>query len=792
MTARLLSFHLLAAALCISHPSNGQSPSPYQAESATLAGRASVGNSAGVYYVEYLTQRGTATTPGSSVTFTSVTVGETRAYAVDFRYAAARPFASSLSVYVNGTDVTQALFPSTASWAAWMTQTVPLNLRAGTNTVMLRYDADDNGWINLDYIQVKPEAVSAGYTLGAASTAGWFPQEISVDKFTGTAQLYLPLHTVQANGLAVPVGLSYVASGVRVDDRGGQVGINWGLTGGVSIRREVRGFPDDIAQAVGTETRYGWLVYPAGATPAGKINAVPDAPAAFSATSCTSSEALALQQLTQLGSLESGLTTRTLYDSEPDVFYYSLPGHAGKFVFDAQGDARTIPYDPIVVTREPITPSSAGIPGFTIRTADGTTYTFSGGDRETITKKVVNVVANPTYFLRDYWLYKLPNATSCTYAYAWQASRINTVAGDEITFGYLTPAPAAEPAKSSRRLVRGSVATAGVEEYRTETTVTKRYLTSVSSPYTTRVQINLLQAEETEYFVQSVDVYSTATADAPLVRKYLFDYQNAEPSAAVRRNWYDSQGNSLSEFIPTRRFLRRLRVTNGCATQPLYQFAYNQLDEVPDYLPNLPKKSVVALPAMGANDRDYWGFYTPNSSRTLVPKMYVYPQLTGQSPATPGAPYRLYEVATPAASGGFSLPGAERRPAACFNFQAALAGTLTSVALPGGGKALLEYEAHRFYDAVAQQSYPAGGTRIRAIRVQDPVTGIEARREYGYQENDGRASGVLLRVPRFAFALPSTSAPGMAQWTDATVRCGDDLSEDPFESRAIGYHQVSE
>ncbi|GAA4043571.1 hypothetical protein GCM10022409_31970 [Hymenobacter glaciei] len=255
-------------------------------------------------------------TPGSSVSFTSIWVSESKAYAVDFRYAAARPFASSLSIYVNGTDVTQALFPSTNSWAAWATHTVPLNLRAGSNTVMLRHDADDNGWINLDYIQVKPAAISPGYSLGAAPTAEWLPQEVSVDKFTSTAQLYVPLHTVQANGIAVPVGLSYVASGVRVDDRGGQVGVNWGLTGGVSIRREVRGYPDDTAQTVGTETRYGWLVYPASTTPAGKIDAVPNAPSAFSATACTSSEGLAHQQLTQLGSLEPGLTNRTLFDSD--------------------------------------------------------------------------------------------------------------------------------------------------------------------------------------------------------------------------------------------------------------------------------------------------------------------------------------------------------------------------------------------------------------------------------------------------------------------------------------------
>ena len=737
--------------------------------------------------------------PGSSVTFTSVNTSEAKTYAVDFRYAGARPYASTLSIYVNGADVAQALFPSTTSWANWSTQTVALNLQSGTNTIMVRYDADDNGWINLDYIQVKPETVSAGYKLGAAPTAGWFPQEISVDKFTGTAQVYLPLHTVQASGVAVPVGLSYAATGVQVDEQGGRVGVNWALAGGVSVSREVRGLPDDRTELSSTGNRYGWLVYPTG-SPDGYINAVPNVPAAISTTGCTVDEATALQQLNVLGNLQQTSGSRNFYDSEPDIFYYSLPGHSGRFVFDAQGNARTIPYDHLTITHSAISPIN-GITSFTIRTAEGTTYQFDMP--ETIEKKLVNVASTPNYFLREYWLYKLPdNTRKFRYTYSWLATSISTVAYDNvIQFIYRPGVSQVNPSKSSRLLLRGAGSGTGVEEYKTETTVSKAWLETIKSP-TTQVTFNLVLADETEYFVQSVDVLSRATTSQPLIRRYLFDYLTPESTIT---GGFDSKGNPLAEAINLpRRFLGSVRVTNGCSSQLLYEFAYAQLNKVSADDPLFPdrRKNVVALPLIGANDRDYWGFFTPNSSQTLIPKLYVYPQLLAQAQPVPAAPYRLFEVITPAyAPGGFTLPGAERRPAAYFNFQPALAGTLTSLTLPGGGKALFEYEAHRFYDPVAQQSYPAGGTRIHAIRVQDPITGIEARREYGYQENDGsasvvnqpgRASGVLLRAPRFAFALPSTVAPGQAQWTDASARCGDDLSEDPFETRAIGYHQVSE
>ncbi|WP_151088922.1 CBM35 domain-containing protein [Hymenobacter baengnokdamensis] len=399
----------------------------YQAEDPQVAvlTSASTASAAGIGYAEYITQRG-----ASAVTFTAVSVPETRTYAVDFRYTAARPWVSSLSVYVNNVDVTQALFPSTNSWSAWATTTLVLNLRAGSNTIMVRYDADDTGWINLDYIQVKPDPASAGFKTGAASTAGWFPQEITVDKFTGTAQLYVPLHTVQAGNVTVPLGLAYAAAGVQVDDQGGKVGMNWALTGQVSIHREVRDLPDDRQVLGPNQNRYGWLLYPSTSTAVqATIDAVPNPPAALDAAGCTAGEQTAYQLLTQIGNIPqalAGASPLNLYDSEPDVFSYSLPGHTGKFVFDGQGRARTIPYDPITITVGSID-IGAGISAFTIQTTDGTSYVFN--KPETITKKATDVTASPSYFLRDYSLYKFSDTnTALTYISSWQASTITTSA----------------------------------------------------------------------------------------------------------------------------------------------------------------------------------------------------------------------------------------------------------------------------------------------------------------------------------------------------------------------------
>ena len=753
----------------------------YEAEEIPTAQlvRANIGSSNGVTYAENLTQAGTAGQTRSTVPFT-ISVPEAGIYTITARYATASDYLQTLSVYVNGRDVTQAQFPTTRSWGTWNTQNVQVALQAGSNTIAYTYDTDDNGWVNLDYIEVDADPLSAGFRTGGISTTDWFPKEVSVDKFTGTAQLYLPLHTVQVNGLAVPIGLSYAATGVQVDNEGGEVGANWSLTGQVSISREVRGLPDDrrIIEINPNRSRYGWLVYPTGSADAAtRIAAVPDASPSLAASTCISTEQTALQQLNQLGNIGqvlSGTANLSLYDSEPDVFFYSLPGHSGKFVFDAQGRARTMPYDAITITHPPIDPEQ-GIQSFTIRTADGTTYTFDG--LETIEKKITDITKSPAYFLREYSLYKLLNNYNVfQYVHQWRASKVATAAGDQITFSYQsTVTSSTTPIRTSRQISRGNASDTGVKDYETETIIHKLWLSSITSPSST-LTCHLLPVDDSEYFLESLDITTNLSATPTLVKKYLFDYLHPK---AIDGDWYDKDGAPITTGIGnTRRFLQAIRLTNGCTTQPLYEFAYNRTTA-----------ETVALPPIGANDRDYWGFYNANGSQTLIPKVYVYPQLLSQASVVAGAPYRLFPAST-YPNNGFVLPGADRRPAA--NFQQALAGTLTTVSLPGGGKVRLEYEGHHFYDGVAQQSYPAGGMRIRAIRVQDPITGIETRREYSYQLDDGRASGVLLRIPHFALALPALGSTVQERWTNATARCGDDLSSDPFESRSIGYQQVSE
>lgn len=759
-----------------SFAASAQALSTYQAESSTdavLAGGATIGTMGTVGYASF--PKGSI---GASVTFSEVRAPENRTYSVVFRYATARAWVSSLSVYVNDVDVAQALFPSTGTWGNWTTYTLSLPLHEGDNRVMLRYDADDSGGIDLDEVQIVPDARSAGYHPGGGNTAGWFPQEVSVDKFTGTAYVNVPLATVTAPGIALPVSLNYAASGVQVDDEGGNVGTNWSLQAGLSLRREVRGLPDDIQVLAGVESRYGWLRYPSDVPgPGVRISQVP-AVAAPGGGGCSPIEQSAYANLNVLGPLQrTGNGPWPMYDTEPDIFYYAIPGHAGKFVFDEQGQVHTIPFDPITIIRGNF--AGSGISDFTIKAPDGNSYFF--GPADVISQRTSPIITTPRFFRREFLHFQ---QAAISFTTAWHIARIQSPVNKLIEFNYETLSIPAE-SRHERRFRVANAAGLPTAEYRTTTRhIYQQRLTDIVSPTAAvRFEVTPTGMDGLSSVVNSVSVFSrvgaTSNIEVPL-KQYTFDYALCSVDKTTGQQWYDEKGTALTG--ESRRFLRKIEVTTGSVTQPLYSFAYHQVGN-----------TTARLPPSGAVDKDYWGYYNANGATTLIPQLYVYPQLATIQPRRPGAPYRLFEAAA-YASGGTVLTGADRRPGA--DFDAALAGTLAEITFSGGGKVLFDYERHRFYDPEARQSLPAGGVRIRSVHAQDPITQLEARRDYRYDEENaagqGIASGILLHMPTFAFAVPATGATPVRQWTNATVRCGEDLATELFESRPIGYHRVVE
>ncbi|TXN36136.1 hypothetical protein FVB32_16390 [Flagellimonas hymeniacidonis] len=71
----------------------------------------------------------------------------------------------------------------------------------------------------------------------------------SVSLYTGTPNISVPLYTHKGRELDLPMGLTYDASGIKVEQMASQVGLGWNLNVGGRISRIVNGFPDDYSNA---------------------------------------------------------------------------------------------------------------------------------------------------------------------------------------------------------------------------------------------------------------------------------------------------------------------------------------------------------------------------------------------------------------------------------------------------------------------------------------------------------------------------------------------------------------
>ena len=88
-------------------------------------------------------------------------------------------------------------------------------------------------------------------TIGNVSIAS--PTAASLGKYgdfpvsynTGLPQISIPIYTVKAGSLSLPISLSYHASGLKVQEEASWVGAGWSLNAGGMITRTVVGAADD-------------------------------------------------------------------------------------------------------------------------------------------------------------------------------------------------------------------------------------------------------------------------------------------------------------------------------------------------------------------------------------------------------------------------------------------------------------------------------------------------------------------------------------------------------------------
>jgi YD repeat-containing protein len=134
-----------------------------------------------------------------------------------------------------------------------------------------------------------------------------------VSYYTGTPNINIPLYEIDLDGFKLPINLSYHASGIRTDQEATWVGLGWSLNVGSRISRSVNCVDDFLIYPDPNRISIGQGYY--------------DAPEQSSIFQTYYDPPIN-------NAWQAGSDYRLLYDTEPDLFYYNLPGINGKFIID--------------------------------------------------------------------------------------------------------------------------------------------------------------------------------------------------------------------------------------------------------------------------------------------------------------------------------------------------------------------------------------------------------------------------------------------------------------------------
>lgn len=593
-------------------------------------------------------------------------------------------------------------------------------------------------------------------------------EEIPVDMYTGTPTIQVPLWTVSHHDISFPVALSYNANGIRAGEPRGNYGLGWSLVAGGSVKRQLKGLPDDFT-GTGTDLRRGWLyTRDGGSGVASEVGAFGNT-ADLSAATCNDEQA----DHAMLS------TWNDLIDTEPDVFSFSFPGYSGAFVFDngAVPAIHLMPYQDLDIQYTTVSASDKKITSFIIKTNDGYKYTFARTVNTTRSVSQDGFVDDITFLSHEFDQYKW----SVQYYGEWKLTRIDSPTGAYADLSYsLTP-----DGQSSGHEVRlgmpGRTFTYIDETkfyYGREHCVVNAYTINESSPQYCVDKISGSSGQEIEF-----------ESDGELLAEVIIkDFRRETGSELVKAYTMAYDGA----------FLRTVTEYSGCEKKPPYRF---------DYLGGLPDG--------GASLSDYWGYargsmpeytfsrpyFTLPGDR--LPRLYIYPD----EPLVER--FRLYPI--PGYSGTeIVLDGTDRRPLE----NAMKAGVLNKLTYPSGGSVVIQYEAHRYHDQRANQAQLAGGLRVKTITQFDGVNNVgRVTKEFFYTDpGTGQSSGKLISRPQFIMPAWKYRDPNALNdatkdqyyatllqtkttaelWKYLTIRSEADLSEQALtHGSPVGYQFVT-
>ncbi len=390
-----------------------------------------------------------------------------------------------------------------------------------------------------------------------------------VDALTGRLRMSIPIGSLQANDISVPLSIYHHGGSIRVAEGEGSCGVGWNLSAGGGVHRQVRGLPDEI----NTSYRKGWLsrtgIVP-GFTPVGNddLSTWADEEPDFAA----------------LEALHANYTK----DTEPDVFSVSAPGLAVQFVLEQSGVPRLLSHVDVSIE---FLPSVQAMTTIKIKANNGLVYTFGGGNSASDMILRRGYVGNQNemntaakYIPKEFML------TSVGFCYNWKLTSItSTTTGTTAIFSYKTNTStlADGASKTHYNLDSSNYVLDLYKFYQLESIKLKSYKAVFSWGS------NLLQ---------SVKIADTVSLDD---RKVEFKYFTASSNVGTTK-------------IINKKFLSEARVTGTtCQRAEAHQFQYQGVT------PNNYNYATISNADWRRNwKQDYFGYFTGSGTNRNKPTLY--------------------------------------------------------------------------------------------------------------------------------------------------------------------------
>ncbi|MDU1893073.1 MAG: RHS repeat domain-containing protein [Dysgonomonas sp.] len=142
-----------------------------------------------------------------------------------------------------------------------------------------------------------------------------------ISLYNGTPDVNIPLYVIKDGTIELPITLRYNTSGIKVNEEASWVGLGWNLNVGGVISQNVLGYCDE------EDTEYNDFLN------------TPEFSAFFNSEPINGYFRLPYnlpihKKIGAIVTKRAWYSTHGLAKLEPDVFYFSYPGNAGKFIID--------------------------------------------------------------------------------------------------------------------------------------------------------------------------------------------------------------------------------------------------------------------------------------------------------------------------------------------------------------------------------------------------------------------------------------------------------------------------